>query len=85
MRNRKMTKSCCVAGCKTNKRTNPDLRFLILPGEERDPKRRVLWPQAIRRQDKEGKLWDPVSSHVYVCGKHFITGNVNFFMTYKVT
>ncbi len=55
--NRKIPKSCCVAGCKINKQNKPELLFPILPVKERDPKRRALWLQTIRRHDKEGKLW----------------------------
>lgn len=55
-KNKTMPKSCCGAGCKTNKHKNPDLRFPILPGEERDQKRRALLLKTILKQDKEGKL-----------------------------
>ena len=69
-----MPKSCCVVFCNANNKKNKDLRFSMLPQKEREGERRGLWLQAIRRENPDGKLWDPASKFVYVCGKHFVTG-----------
>ena len=60
--------------CTTNKLKNPDLSFYLLPSEATEPERRLLLLQAIRREDKDGKLWSPASDYHYVCSRHFIEG-----------
>ncbi|XP_074528919.1 uncharacterized protein LOC141798016 [Halichoeres trimaculatus] len=69
-----MPKSCCLPFCTSNKIKNPSLKFYLIPNRSTEPRRRTRWLQAIRREDKFGRLWDPKSKHVYVCSQHFITG-----------
>uniref|UniRef100_A0A8C1JKF3 THAP-type domain-containing protein n=1 Tax=Cyprinus carpio TaxID=7962 RepID=A0A8C1JKF3_CYPCA len=68
-----MLKSCCVVFCTANKLTNYELKFYILSNKHKEPERRTKWLQAIRREDDQGKLWNPRTKHVYVCSWHFIT------------
>ena len=41
-----MPKSCCVVYCTSNIKTNPELKFKVLPLRTKDSKRRALWLQA---------------------------------------
>ncbi|XP_049889213.1 THAP domain-containing protein 7-like [Epinephelus moara] len=72
-----MPKSCCVPFCTANKQKNRQLKFYILPNNKTEPQRRTKWLQAIRREDKFGRLWDPTTKPVYVCSQHFISGLKN--------
>ena len=53
-------KYCCVPGCKET----GGFKF------PKDPNQRKKWQVAIRRQDKNKKLWKP-SIHSVVCQNHF--------------
>ncbi len=50
----------------------------MIPNEATEPHRRTLWLQAIRREDVNGKLWEPKSDYHYVCSEHFIEGKQIF-------
>ncbi len=69
-----MPKSCCVTNCTTNKLKNPELSYYMIPSAAMEPRRRVLWIQAIRREAVNGGLWFPKSDYNYVCSKHVIEG-----------
>ena len=79
-----MPKSCCVTNCCVNKKKNPELSFYLIPSEATEPERRMLWIQAVRREDVNGKLWQPKSEYHYVCSKHFIGWFIKFLNLYFI-
>ena len=76
-----MPKSCCVVNCTNNVKNHPELKFYMLPKEE---KRRRKWLNAINRAEESSassKPWSPKSIHVYVCSAHFISGKYSIFIS----
>ena len=74
-----MPKHCCVPRCTANKAKNEELAFCLLPTKGQ---RRQQWLSAINRAEvndkgvQKNKLWSPKGNYLYVCGSHFITGEL---------
>ena len=74
---RRMVKTCCVAGCSSRAGKEKDIKFYSIPGvnerrgkelRELSIRRRTEWLSRINRKD-----WAP-SKNARVCSVHFVTG-----------
>ena len=65
-----MPSSCCAFGCASRYSKKKGVKLYRFP---RDPERRSLWIQAIKREK-----WQP-NEHSRVCGRHFISGRPSRF------
>ena len=65
-----MPSSCCAFGCASRYSKKKGVKLYRFP---RDPERRSLWIQAIKREK-----WQP-NEHSRICGRHFISGRPSRF------
>ncbi|XP_065300684.2 uncharacterized protein [Dermacentor albipictus] len=68
-----MPMSCVAYGCSSRDSPSRTVRFFRFPSVKRDRQRREAWIRAVKRQDAQGRPWQP-SAASRLCGKHFVTG-----------
>ncbi|XP_065303820.2 uncharacterized protein [Dermacentor albipictus] len=67
-----MPMSCVAYGCSSRDSPSRTVRFFRFPSVKRDRQRREAWIRAVKRQDAQGRPWQP-SAASRLCGKHFVT------------
>ncbi|XP_077508110.1 uncharacterized protein LOC144119336 [Amblyomma americanum] len=65
--------NCCVVGCSNTYKNTPETRFYSFPARPYERERRQQWIAAVRRQRKDGSLWEP-TKHSRICSNHFVNG-----------
>ncbi|KAH7953231.1 hypothetical protein HPB49_006308 [Dermacentor silvarum] len=68
-----MPMSCVAYGCTSRDHPSSTVRFFRFPSVKRDRQRRESWIRAVKRQDAQGRPWQP-SAASRLCRKHFVTG-----------
>ncbi|XP_077523288.1 uncharacterized protein LOC144134204 [Amblyomma americanum] len=65
--------NCCVVGCSNTYKNTPETRCYSFPARPYERERRQQWIAAVRRQRKDGSLWEP-TKHSRICSNHFVNG-----------
>lgn len=64
---------CCVPGCPSSEKKNPELVFYVFPGRGWEVERREKWIAAVRRALIDDVPWVP-STSTRICSLHFVGG-----------
>ena len=68
----KMPSSCCAINCTNRSHKDSPFVFYSFPSEKKNPKRRELWINAVKRE----KWTEHQINNARLCSQHFISGNI---------